>query len=632
MGAKVLLAARLDSIVTPGGVSSHLHNIVGGNHFSATYDYDDLRKSTCTSNLVSIDHSNYWAPGLHYVNKTGGSTTFSYIPSYYTVYYLDRNGSKKEKVHAWPGPLKMLAGNPNRRAYNASSVSDMAVSYVCLDYNNGSPQTNEFPTKNCPNGLRAQIVFPSCWDGQNYDSADHMSHMAYPIDGHPDSGNCPSTHPVRLVTLFYEQVFDVGSFPYNGPGSWVLSNGDDTGYGFHADFQNGWEVGDNSPLQQAIDQCTNLSGELTDCPILKPYLDDDAKEACQPINPIPDEDVGYRGEGVTVGTSTPTVPGCNPIWHGTGPKPTCSTNPPTPALKFPQSVLPDGWTAGKCMTDGPGPRVLQGASLVDAVGMTRAKCAAFCDSKGFKYAGVEWSQECYCGNQLVGAVEAPDSACKRFCKGEPYENCGGDAHITLLTKTGASSNPVSSSVSVTKASTSVAAASTVKPVSSAIKVVSSTVKAASSTVKAATTTTKSTASPSSSASGSSMWQLQGCLAEPASGRALWSAYLSDPAMTVEKCSAFCQSKGFTLAGLEYGQECWCDNTFENGTSAAQIKANDPGCSMKCNGNGSQTCGGSWYLTVYKSSPLKRDIQPALNAHRRHHKKSLTLMSFEENQF
>lgn len=43
--------------------------------------------------------------------------------------------------------------------------------------------------------------------------------MAYPIDGFPDSGNCPSTHPVRLVTLFYEQVFDVGNFPYNGPGT-----------------------------------------------------------------------------------------------------------------------------------------------------------------------------------------------------------------------------------------------------------------------------------------------------------------------------------------------------------------------------------------------------------------------------
>lgn len=157
MGAKVLLATRLDSIVSPGAVSSHMHNIAGGNRFSAVYDYDDLRKSTCTSNLVNIDHSNYWAPGLHYVNKTGGTTTFSYIPSYYTVYYLDRNGSKKEKVHAWPGPLKMLAGNPNRRVLNATNVADKAVSYVCLDYSKSSPQTTEFPKNNCPSTSSASL-------------------------------------------------------------------------------------------------------------------------------------------------------------------------------------------------------------------------------------------------------------------------------------------------------------------------------------------------------------------------------------------------------------------------------------------------------------------------------------------
>lgn len=78
--------------------------------------------------------------------------------------------------------------------------------------------------------------------------------------------------------------------------------------------------------------------------------------------------------------------------------------------------------------------------------------------------------------------------------------------------------------------------------------------------------------------------------------------------------------------------------------------------MKCNGNGSsispslnllvvkinflpaqiasQTCGGGWYLSVYKSTAAKRDlthaVQPAKSAHRRHHKKSYA--TFEENQF
>lgn len=38
-----------------------------------------------------------------------------------------------------------------------------------------------------------------------------------------------------------------------------------TGQGYHADFINGW---DSNFLQQVIGECTNLSGELKDCPLL----------------------------------------------------------------------------------------------------------------------------------------------------------------------------------------------------------------------------------------------------------------------------------------------------------------------------------------------------------------------------
>ena len=80
----------------------------------------------------------------------------------------------------------MVAGDTNRRTYNASDFSNQAVSYVCLgtfvnichhcniielcaDYNtnHGSdPDWAERPNffdHNCPNGMRAQVFFPSCW-------------------------------------------------------------------------------------------------------------------------------------------------------------------------------------------------------------------------------------------------------------------------------------------------------------------------------------------------------------------------------------------------------------------------------------------------------------------------------------
>ncbi|KAG8927582.1 hypothetical protein FRC02_008044 [Tulasnella sp. 418] len=151
MGADVLLAARMDPIVSPGAVSQHMHNIVGGNNFAADYNYDELRKSTCTTVPVSVDLSNYWAPGLVYVNKTDNS--FTRIPSYFFIYYLQRRGSNPNlKINQWPKGFKMVAGNPNRRSYTPNSNADKAVSFVCLDYS-GKVSTGDmekFIPHNCP--------------------------------------------------------------------------------------------------------------------------------------------------------------------------------------------------------------------------------------------------------------------------------------------------------------------------------------------------------------------------------------------------------------------------------------------------------------------------------------------------
>jgi hypothetical protein len=66
--------------------------------------------------------------------------------------------------------------------------------------------------------------------------------MAYASGGAEGGGDCPSTHPVHLVTLFYEYIYEVQKFPYNNGSdpTWVFANGDTTGYGMHGDFLNGW--------------------------------------------------------------------------------------------------------------------------------------------------------------------------------------------------------------------------------------------------------------------------------------------------------------------------------------------------------------------------------------------------------
>lgn len=56
---------RLDSIVNPGEVSTHVHVFHGASALGSTYDYDDIRaRSKCTTVPVQDDLSNYWVPAL----------------------------------------------------------------------------------------------------------------------------------------------------------------------------------------------------------------------------------------------------------------------------------------------------------------------------------------------------------------------------------------------------------------------------------------------------------------------------------------------------------------------------------------------------------------------------------------
>jgi len=68
------------------------------------------------------------------------------------------------------------------------------------------------------------------------------------------------------------------------------------------------------------------------------------------------------------------------------------------------------------------------------------------------------------------------------------------------------------------------------------------------------------------------------------------------AMTVELCLAACQAAGYVLAGVEYSQECYCDNTFENGGGPAPD--GNAQCTMPCNGNKAEICGGPNRLDAY----------------------------------
>ncbi len=293
-----LKAAREDPIVSPGQVSSHAHSFVGANGVSATTTTASSLEeaSTCTTAGLTADMSAYWAPSLYSYNAD--NDTFTPRPlDYVNTYYLGRGSAP---LVAFPRGLQMLAGNATRRGPGPNYQADDAVSFVCLNYADGSSQSPTLPERSCPQGLRTQVIFPSCWNGQDLVSKNH-THVVYPI-GDISQGSCPDSNPMRLPTLFYEFVWGVGSTNNAGNSSWVLSNGDALGYSFHADFISAW---DESVLQQALDECRGaLFNDLESCPPLAKTLDRKKSQECR-----------AQSSEATSG-NIESLPGCNVVWNG----------------------------------------------------------------------------------------------------------------------------------------------------------------------------------------------------------------------------------------------------------------------------------------------------------------------------
>ena len=86
----------------------------------------------------------------------------------------------------------------------------------------------------------------------------------------------------------------------------------------------------------------------------------------------------------------------------------------------------------------------------------------------------------------------------------------------------------------------------------------------------------------------------GCIQEVA-GRALTGLRVDYTDMTIDKCTTACAQAGFKLAGIEYGSECYCGNTLDNGASLSSTSGQ---CYMDCPGNAAQKCGGPNAIQLY----------------------------------
>jgi uncharacterized protein DUF1996/F5/8 type C domain-containing protein len=200
--------------------ASHMHSFFGSTVTDAYSNVNTLLNANSNCN-PSIDKSAYWIPTFYNNNVPVEPTTGIF-------YYLGEGVSDALIAQTQPFPLglRIVAGNAKATGPNDNTISR----WSCLAAGEvGS--SHDFVT--CPAGsmLESYLDFPHCWDGVNLDSADHKSHMAYPVNN-----ACPASHPVVVPKL--RQVM---RYPVNGnPANFRLASG--AGYTMHGDFFNAWPV------------------------------------------------------------------------------------------------------------------------------------------------------------------------------------------------------------------------------------------------------------------------------------------------------------------------------------------------------------------------------------------------------
>ena len=57
-------------------------------------------------------------------------------------------------------------------------------------------------------------------------------------------------------------------------------------------------------------------------------------------------------------------------------------------------------------------------------------CMEACSKKGYKYAGVEYAKECFCGNKLPKSQRLI-AECNMDCSGDKSQKCGGGNRINV---------------------------------------------------------------------------------------------------------------------------------------------------------------------------------------------------------
>ena len=531
-----LVTERVDPLLSPGVASNHVHSITGGNGFKANMTFADTQSSTCTTAEVTQDLTNYWMPVLYFQN--GGKYYKVPEANNRKIYYKYGNGdcSADTSRSEFPQGFRMMTGSATQRVKNDTMMGTAGnqLQWACHD-GASNPSATGFPTG-----------FQSC-------NAQYVGGLAASM---------------RFPSCWNGNDFDIENplahmaFPTNADGM----------------------AGCPAPFNKArfpeifIEYYFDISS-----------FDHITKDYSDPNNPpwvLADGDpTGYSMHmdffnGWKPGVLQKAMKTCA-IADG-GSDATKKTGLASDACFGVASAGSDGYqtsdTMNKCTLG-------QIVSPAEDIGLSGTALNAL--------------PGCNPIQSTQPATIHPPSSC-----GAASAVSGGSAPAPAGSQSAASYNTATSAAAM-GASTASSVASSVPAAEKLATPSSSSAPTSPSEVApssgSTSTGTGSGASPSSitvkNSSGSSeTWTYQGCFTDLEPDRNTRSLANWGVGQSSSDCANSCFSAGYSIAGTEYGTQCFCGNTITSTT-----KENDSDCNQTCKGDSTQTCGGASRLSVYAKS-------------------------------
>ncbi|MFJ1970889.1 DUF1996 domain-containing protein [Streptomyces sp. NPDC087903] len=200
-----------DNVIVAPGVKNgahHLHDYVG-NQTNDAFSNNNTFAAGETTCQNQQDKSLYYWPVVRVQNGTqdfdqnnDGGGKEGNVGKILVAKQAQINfvGSPTSKVVAMPQFLRIITGDAKT---TTNGLANANAHWSCTGFENKVQLTEQYPI--CPKGSSVvrTFAFQSCWDGQNIDSANHRTHVAF-ADANGNCANGFKAIPQLTMRLVYD--------------------------------------------------------------------------------------------------------------------------------------------------------------------------------------------------------------------------------------------------------------------------------------------------------------------------------------------------------------------------------------------------------------------------------------------